>query len=239
MRTPKRSHLTVCGLAAIALVATACGSSSTSPSSSSSGSSVSLSSGLQALNPGSGAPKAGGTLNMLGIGDVDYMDYNISYYTIGGLGQRMWVRGLYAYPAVPGKTTTPAPDLATALPVVSNGGLTYSVTIRSGARWDTTPFTPVTAADALLGLKRSCNPAPAVRRAARLHRPDQGLPDVLHRVRLSQADVGVRDQVVHRHPQHLGRHRLGPDGHLHLTHPASYFKTCWPWTRSTRPRRRA
>src|ERR1039457_4635380 len=159
MRTPKRSYLTVSGLAALALVATACGSSSTSPSSSSTGSGASLSSGLQALNPGSGTPKAGGTLNMLGIGDVDFMDYNISYYTIGGLSQRMWVRSLYAYPAIPGKTTTPAPDLATALPVVSNGGLTYTVTIRSGAQWDTSPFTPVTAADALPGLKRSCHPA--------------------------------------------------------------------------------
>ena len=43
---------------------------------------------------------------MLGIGDVDFMDYNISYYTIGYLGLRPWLRGLYAYPAVVGKTTT-------------------------------------------------------------------------------------------------------------------------------------
>ena len=60
---------------------------------------------------------------MLGIGDVDYMDYNISYDTIGALGQRMWVRGLYAYPAIPGKTTVPAPDLATGRARISNGGL--------------------------------------------------------------------------------------------------------------------
>ena len=25
------------------------------------------------------------------------------------IAQRMWVRGLYSYPAIPGKTTTPAP----------------------------------------------------------------------------------------------------------------------------------
>jgi peptide/nickel transport system substrate-binding protein len=148
-------------------VAAGCGSSSSSGAPSSSG--VSLSSGVQGLNPGTGTPQRGGTLNLLGIGDVDYMDYNISYYTIGYLGERMWVRGLYAYPAIPGKTTAPAPDLATAAPVVSNGGKTYTVTIRSGAQWDTTPVSPVTAADAVIGLKRACNPA----------QPFGGLPDFI------------------------------------------------------------
>jgi peptide/nickel transport system substrate-binding protein len=110
---------------------------------------------------------------LLGTGDVDYMDYNISYYTTGYEGQRMWVRGLYAYPAIPGQTTTPAPDLATALPVVSNGGLTYTVTIRPGAQWNTTPATPVTAADAVLGLKRACNPV----------QPFGGLPDFIRLIK--------------------------------------------------------
>jgi peptide/nickel transport system substrate-binding protein len=155
----------VAGLAALALVAAACGTSSgsTSPTA------VSPNSGLQGLNPGTGTPQRGGTLNMLGIGDVDYMDYNVSYYTVGYMAERMWVRGLYAYPAIPGKTTVPMPDLATAAPVVSNGGLTYTVTIRGGAQWDTTPFTPVTAADAVLGLKRACNPV----------QPFGGLPDFM------------------------------------------------------------
>ena len=122
--------------AAVALVAAGCSTSSSNNNSSSSGpGAVSLNNGLQGLNPGTGTPVRGGTLNLLGTGDVDYMDYNISYYTTGYEGQRMWVRGLYAYPAIPGQTTTPAPDLATAAPVVSNGGLTYTVTIRSGAQW--------------------------------------------------------------------------------------------------------
>jgi peptide/nickel transport system substrate-binding protein len=163
MRTRKRSFLAVAGLAALALGASACGSSTTGSSTGS----VSLNNGLQALNPGTGAPVKGGTLNMAGIGDVDFMDPNISYYTIGYLGQRMWIRGLYAYPATPGQTTDPEPDLATAMPVVSNGGTTYTVTIRSGAQFDTTPFSPVTGADELIGLKRSCNPV----------QPFGGLPD--------------------------------------------------------------
>jgi peptide/nickel transport system substrate-binding protein len=104
---------------------------------------------------------------MLGQGDVDYMDYNISYYSIGQLAQRMYQRYLYDYPATPGKTTTTAPDLATAAPVISNGGKTYTVTIRNGAMWDTSPARQVTAADALRGIERSCNPV----------QPFGGLPD--------------------------------------------------------------
>jgi peptide/nickel transport system substrate-binding protein len=166
MRKRTRGYAAVVGLSALALVVAACGGSSAKTSSGSSSGSSSTQ-GLQGLNPGTGTPQKGGTLNMLGQGDVDYMDYNISYYTIGYLGQRPWVRGLYANPAIPGKTTTAAPDLATALPTVSNGGKTYSVTIRTGAMWNTTPARQVTAADALLGLKRSCNPA----------QPFGGLPD--------------------------------------------------------------
>ena len=42
---------------------------------------------------------------MLGTGDVDFMDPNISYYTAGYLNLRMWDRQLLSYPAVPGQTT--------------------------------------------------------------------------------------------------------------------------------------
>ncbi len=164
MRTFTRGYAAIAGLATLAIVVTACGGSGTSTSS---GTSSSASAGNQGLNPGSGTPQKGGTLNMLGIGDVDYMDYNISYYAIGYLGLRPWLRGLYAYPAVVGKTTTTAPDLATAAPTISSDGLTYKVTIRTGAMWDTSPPRQITAADALLGLKRSCNPK----------QPFGGLPD--------------------------------------------------------------
>ncbi|HYK66537.1 MAG TPA: ABC transporter substrate-binding protein [Streptosporangiaceae bacterium] len=150
-------------LGALSLLAAACGgSSSSSPTTA-----VSLNSGLQALNPGTGTPQRGGTLNLLGTGDVDFMDYNISYYTIGALAQRLYQRGLYGYPAQPGHTTDVVPDLATAMPVISNGGKTYSLTIRNGADWNTSPARQVTAADALRGLERSCNPV----------QPFGGLPD--------------------------------------------------------------
>jgi len=156
MRIRKRGSLAVAGLAVLAMAAAACGSSGSSNNSTSN---VSLTNGLQAVN-GGGTPHRGGTLNMIGAGDVDYMDYNASYYTIGYLAQRLWDRNLYAYPAIPGKVTTPAPDLATGLPVVSNGGKTLAITIRQGADWNTTPARQITAADVILGMKRACNPTP-------------------------------------------------------------------------------
>jgi peptide/nickel transport system substrate-binding protein len=115
---------------------------------------------------------AGGTLNMLGSGDIDYMDPNISYYSIGYIGLRIWTRQLFTNPAVEGKTTTAAPDLATELPTPANGGIsadakTYTIKIRQGAKWGTTPARQVTAADLVRGVKRTCNPV----------QPFGGIPD--------------------------------------------------------------
>jgi peptide/nickel transport system substrate-binding protein len=112
-------------------------------------------------------PTKGGTLYMLGNGDVDYMDPNVSYYTVGQLGLRMWSRQLMTYSAQAGHTTQIEPDLADGPPVVTDHGLVYNLTIRKGAMWDTTPARQVTAADAVLGLKRSCNPV----------KPSAALPD--------------------------------------------------------------
>jgi peptide/nickel transport system substrate-binding protein len=130
-------------------------------------------SGKNTANGGSGAaPVRGGTLNMLGAGDVDYMDPNISYYSVGYLALRLWSRQLFTFPAVGGKTTTAEPDLATTLPSSSNGGVskdgkTYTITIRKGAEWNTTPARQVTAADVVRGVKRTCNPV----------QPFGGIPD--------------------------------------------------------------
>ncbi|MDX6394396.1 MAG: peptide/nickel transport system substrate-binding protein [Streptosporangiaceae bacterium] len=222
MRKRTRGYGAVVGLAALALAVAACGGSTAKPGTSPTGTTA----GFQGLNPGTGTPKKGGTLNMLGQGDVDFMDPNISYYTIGGLGQRMWIRGLYAYAAIPGKTTLPSPDLATAAPTVSNGGKSYAVTIRSGAQWDTSPARPVTAADALLGLKRSCNPV----------QPFGGLPDFETLIAGYQAfctdfaklgstaTVAAIKSFINSH-QISGVTVSGQTITYTLVHPASYFGT--------------
>src|ERR1700744_1485660 len=213
------------GLVALASVLAACGGSSSSSgssgSSSSSSGSKSLDSGTQGINPGSGSPKTGGTLNMLGQGDVDYIDYNISYYSIGQLAQRMYQRYLYDYPATPGKTTTAAPDLATGAPVVSNGGKTYTVTIRTGADWNTSPARQVTGADALRGIERSCKGV----------QPFGGLPDFESLI-VGYADFCsgfAKATMVPAIKSYLASH--SPSGikvngqqiSYTLVHPASYF----------------
>jgi len=119
-----------------------------------------------------GQPVRGGTLNMLGAGDVDFMDPNVSYYSIGYLGLRMWSRQLFTFPAQPGKTTTAVPDIATEIPTTANGGLsqdgkTYTVHIRPGVKWNTSPARPVTAQDEVRGVMRTCNPI----------KPFGGIPD--------------------------------------------------------------
>jgi peptide/nickel transport system substrate-binding protein len=220
MRKRSRGLVAGTGLAALALLAAACGGGgSTSNGSSPSQGNVA---GQSALNPGTGSPKSGGTLNVLGQGDVDYMDPNISYYSIGYLGARMWVRGLYANPAIPGKTTTIAPDIATAAPVVSNGGKTYKVTLRSGVMFDTTPASQVTAADVVLGMKRACNPV----------QPWGGLPDFETLVAGYQTfctgfskvkpNVAAIKQYVNSH-QISGVSASGQTVTINLVHPASYF----------------
>ena len=221
MRKRTKAFASGVGLTAIAVAVAACGGSSSSGSGGGTGS-TSLSSGVQALNPGSGTPKSGGTLNMLGTGDVDYMDYNISYYSIGELGQRPWIRGLYAYPATPGKTTLPYPDLATAAPVVSNGGKTYTITIRNGAMWDTTPARQVTAADALRGIERACNPV----------QPWGGLPDFETLIAGYQSFCSGFANVAHTTAAikaYINSHQIsgikasGQTISYTLVHPASYF----------------
>ncbi|NHA67271.1 ABC transporter substrate-binding protein [Phycicoccus flavus] len=118
-----------------------------------------------------GTPVKGGTLNLLGSGDVDYMDPNISYYSVGYMALRMWSRQLFTYPAEQGRTTTAVPDLATAVPTeghgISNGGKTYTISLQPGAKWNTSPARAVTAQDVVRGVKRTCNPA----------QPFGGLPD--------------------------------------------------------------
>jgi peptide/nickel transport system substrate-binding protein len=138
----------------------ACSSSSTSGSGSNTTGPQAATAGFQAVNPGSGAPQRGGTLNEIGVSDVTYMDYDVGYYTLDYQMLRTTVRQLYNWPAIPNKTTDPAPDLATAMPVISDNGLKQTVTLRSGVMWNTNPPRPVTVADVVRGIKRACNPSP-------------------------------------------------------------------------------
>jgi peptide/nickel transport system substrate-binding protein len=167
---------------------------------------------------------------MLGTGDVDFMDPNISYYTTGYLNLRMWSRQLLTYPAVPGQTTSIVPDLATEVPTTGNGGisadgLTYRLTIRQGVKWNTTPARQVTAADEVRGIERTCNPS----------QPFGGLPDFEDLIagfatfcagfEKTPANVAAIKSYITTHM--VSGLQVDPTNALtvifHLTRPATYF----------------
>ena len=121
------------------------------------------------LASGGGAPVKGGTLTLLGKGDVDHLDTASAYYTVSYTLERAFTRQLVTYPASNdfAKATTVVADIATQVPTKDNGGIsadgkTYTFHIKQGVKWDTAPARQVTAQDVLLGFKRLCNPASPV-----------------------------------------------------------------------------
>ncbi|MCW2777800.1 MAG: hbpA 3 [Frankiales bacterium] len=144
----KRKGLTsVALMAGLALTASACGGGSDS--------------GTPGKSDADGTPKKGGTLRMLGAGDIDHMDTASAYYTVSYTLLRMISRQLVSYPnsTDDSKANTPAPDLATEIPEPTDGGKTYTFTIKDGAQWDAkTGPRQITGADAARGFKRLCNP---------------------------------------------------------------------------------
>ncbi|MBV9292952.1 MAG: hypothetical protein JO222_10930, partial [Frankiales bacterium] len=161
MQSRSRKVACLAGATALASVLAACGGSSgstgTPGSSHPPGGSGTLFQKVAAN--ASGSPVKGGTLNVLGVGDVTYMDPNISYYSIDYSVIREYSRQLYTYKGELGHQTEITPDLATAMPTISSDGLTYKVTIKTGAKWNTSPPRQVTAADAVRGLMATCNPS--------------------------------------------------------------------------------
>ena len=125
-------------------------------------------SGATALTPEAHAAAShqGGTLYLVGQGDVDHLDtssiYSGTTYTI----ERAFTRQLVTYPST-GTTSMPTnlvPDIATTVPTIANGGVsdggrTYTYHIKPGVDWNTSPARQVTAADEVRGIELLCNPA--------------------------------------------------------------------------------
>ncbi|MDH2413757.1 ABC transporter substrate-binding protein [Nocardioides sp. CER19] len=212
MRTWGGRRAALVGVCGLVLMTAACGSSGGGGSSGSANENASR----------------GGTLNMLGAGDVDYMDPNISYYSVGYLALRLWSRQLFTFPAVSGQTTTAVPDLATQVPTTGNGGIskdgmTYTITIRQGAMWNTTPARQVTAADVVRGVKRTCNPA----------QPFGGTPDFATLIQGYQtfcdgfAKVAQTPSAIAGYIDKTPLPGVVAQGDttvvFHLNHPATYF----------------
>jgi peptide/nickel transport system substrate-binding protein len=120
------------------------------------------------------------------------------------------------------------PDLATRIPTKDNGGITddgrtYTITLRDGPQWNTTPARAVTAADLVRGVKRTCNPV----------QPFGGTPDFADLIvgyqrfcdgfaKVAQNAEAIADYVEHTDLPGV----QATDSStvvFRLTHPATYF----------------
>ncbi|WP_051944283.1 ABC transporter substrate-binding protein [Streptacidiphilus rugosus] len=147
----------------LALAAAGCTSSSNNPGPKQSGAADANAANVNA----GGTPAKGGTLKLVGSGDVDHLDTASAYYAATYTIERAYSRQLFTYPASTDSTkaNTLVADLATELPTQANGGisadgLTYTIHLRPDAMWNTTPARAITAQDEVLGMKRLCNPTP-------------------------------------------------------------------------------
>jgi peptide/nickel transport system substrate-binding protein len=144
MLRKRRGLTTVALVAGLALTAAACGGSS----------------GDSGSEPDTSGAKKGGTLKLLGAGDIDHMDTVSAYYQTTYTLLRAISRQLVSNPASTDeeKAVVPVADLATENAEPTDGGKTYTFTIRDGAKWDTSPPRQITGADVERGFKRLCNP---------------------------------------------------------------------------------
>jgi ABC-type transport system substrate-binding protein len=113
-------------------------------------------------NNGSPPSTPTGTLTLAGGPDFsDLLDPQAEYETIGVQVDEGYSRRLYYYPVGDSdlsKQVQIVPDVASGMPTVSADGKTYTIHLKSGVMWDTSPPRPVTSQDFEIGLKRECDP---------------------------------------------------------------------------------
>jgi ABC-type transport system substrate-binding protein len=162
MRISRRASGAAAVAVGLAVTLAACGSSSSSgsksPSSSSSGSSAAPTN--ETYNKGASGGSKGGTLRVLGEGDISSYDTSGAYDTNSYALDRLYARQLYSYNASNDESQRVAvqPDIADGQPTISSDGKTYTIKLKQGVKWDYGSGRQVTAADAVRGLKMLCNP---------------------------------------------------------------------------------
>jgi peptide/nickel transport system substrate-binding protein len=144
----------VCGLA---LALSACGGSSSSSSSGSSGTSSSslkpaLTGASETLNNG----KKGGTLTVFQHEDFQHLDPGESYFSLDYDVLYPTQRPLYIFS--PNSSTQLIPDLASGMPIISDGDKTVTVHIRPNVHFSPPVNRAVTSADVAYAIERGANP---------------------------------------------------------------------------------
>jgi peptide/nickel transport system substrate-binding protein len=112
------------------------------------------------------AHRRGGVLKISGSSPPDHFDTAVAYSAEARGFSRNFARTLFGNRASANfvETIPAVPDMAVELPTRGNGGVsrdgrTYTIKVRDGVEWNTTPPRKVTAADFVRGVKRQCNPA--------------------------------------------------------------------------------
>lgn len=111
-------------------------------------------------------PRRGGTLTMVGAGDVDHLDPALAYHTVTRGILRAYTRQLVGYVASRNREEAGklVADLAVEVPTAANGlvtrdGTRFAFTLRDGIRWDAPGGPrPITAGDVVRGIKRLAHP---------------------------------------------------------------------------------
>lgn len=117
----------------------------------------------------SAAPVPGGTLIVVGPGDVDHLSTTSAYVTGSMWTAQAFSRQLLTYPSSTtyDATIALALDVAREVPTRANGGisadgLTYTFHLKPDVRWNSTPMRPVVAGDFVRAFKLFCNPVSPV-----------------------------------------------------------------------------
>lgn len=160
MRRRPRKALTAVIAVLTALGLAACGSSSTSSSSSSSPK-LPLKAGENPVGQQLYGKKKGGTLTVYQSEDFEHLDPGEAYFVLDYNVMYATQRPLFVY--APNSTTKLVPDLATAIPTQSNGGVTdggrtVTVHIQPGVHFSPPVNRAVTASDVAYAIERGANP---------------------------------------------------------------------------------
>jgi peptide/nickel transport system substrate-binding protein len=163
MRNYRRMVL-ACAIATLVVMGlAACGSSSSSSTGSSGGGGTTSSTPSLPLKPGENpvgqqlnGKKKGGILTVYSTSDFQHLDPGEAYYTLDYQLIYATQTPLYAY--MPNQEQTVSPLLATGSPVVTDGGKTITVHIRSGVHYSPPVNREVTAADVKFAIERGANP---------------------------------------------------------------------------------
>jgi peptide/nickel transport system substrate-binding protein len=143
--------------AVAALGLSACGGGSSNSNNGGGGNSTAaFNAGMdKVFNP---SDKKGGTVTMANAGDWDSLDTGETYYGYSWDFARNYSRALVMFKSAPGSGSDElVPDLASDLGKASDGGKTWTYTIRKGLKFD--DGTPITSKDVAYGVERSTDKA--------------------------------------------------------------------------------